>query len=104
VDLARDAARAGQVLAAGMERAARARPLTGEQRVDRSGGRRGIERVHVTKQGETPQTVSQLYYGTPDHAVDLLRANKLSWMLPTFAPGMVIVVPSLSQATGTRGV
>lgn len=59
--------------------------------------------IRVCKQGDTPQNVSQRYYGTPDHGVDVLRSNRLPWMTPSFYSGQVIVIPSLNAAASPKG-
>lgn len=54
--------------------------------------------IYICKQGDTPQTVSQKFYRSPDHGQEILRANKLSWYTPTFGKGKIIVVPALVNA------
>lgn len=60
--------------------------------------------VHVAKDGETPQSISQRWYGTPDHAVDILKANSLSWYLAKFTKGQRLVIPVLSSATSPKSI
>jgi phage tail protein X len=55
--------------------------------------------VYRTKTGDTPQNLSMRYYATPDHGVDILRANQMPWYQPAFAAGTLLVIPTLS-ATG----
>lgn len=54
--------------------------------------------VYVPKLGETPQSVSTKFYGSPDHGADVLRANRMPWYTPTFRPGVPIIVPALANA------
>ncbi len=57
--------------------------------------------TYVTKTGDTPQTVSRKFYGTIDHALDILQANKLAWHTPSFDPGKIVVIPVLGGAQRT---
>lgn len=57
--------------------------------------------IYITKDGDTPQRISQRYYSTPDHAVDILQANKLPWYQATFPTRMALIIPALR--TSTRG-
>jgi hypothetical protein len=60
-----------------------------------------VQAVYVTKQGDTPQRVSQRFYKTPDHARDILRANRLPLSQPTLPPGKPIIIPFIQ--TTQRG-
>jgi hypothetical protein len=51
--------------------------------------------VYVTRFGDTPMRVSNQFYGTPDHSVDILRANRLPWYQPTLPAGQVLIIPNL---------
>lgn len=51
--------------------------------------------VHVCKDGDTPQRVSLKYYGSMDHGLDILQANRLPWMQPSFNKGQVLFIPRL---------
>ena len=51
--------------------------------------------VHICKAGDTPDTVSQKYYGDNHHAVDVLRGNRLPWHTPTFRQGQILVIFAL---------
>src|SRR5579859_93033 len=55
--------------------------------------------MYVTKDGDTPQRISQRFYRTPDHGVDILKANRLPWYQATFPRGQVLVIPALGGAT-----
>lgn len=54
--------------------------------------------IHISKTGDTPQSVSQKYYSNPDQGVAILRANRMPWFTPTFARGQLLVIPVLSLA------
>lgn len=56
--------------------------------------------IHVAKTGDTPQTVSLRYYGNADQGVAILRANRMPYHQPTFAPGVILVIPSLGSGRG----
>lgn len=53
--------------------------------------------VHIVKQGETLQTISRKYYGSPDHAVEIAKANKLPWHITNVDRGTPLVIPVLSN-------
>lgn len=55
--------------------------------------------VYITKSGDTPQNVSQKYYKGPDHGIDILRANRMPWFTPVFAPGTIIIIPALDGSS-----
>lgn len=55
-----------------------------------------VQQTYITKDGDTPQRVSQRFYQTPDHAVDILHTNKLPWHLPLFASHTILIIPALS--------
>ena len=54
----------------------------------------GLRAVHVTRAGDTPQRLSIRFYRTPDHAVDILFANKLPWTTVTFDVGTTLIIPA----------
>lgn len=54
--------------------------------------------IHVAKTGETPSTVSNRYYGTPDQADAIMYANRLPLHQPTFRTGQIVVIPALVNA------
>jgi hypothetical protein len=60
----------------------------------------GLVAVRICKAGDTPQSVSRLYYGTIDHDIDILRANHLPWYQSSFDPGSLIVIPTISSTKG----
>lgn len=74
-------------------------PLSGEQVSDQNPDPRTIQTAYVVKQGDTPQKISQRFYGTPDHAADVLRANRLSWHTVQIRPGTKLVIPALASTT-----
>lgn len=53
--------------------------------------------TYVTKDGDTPQRISQRFYGNPDHAVDILQANHLPWGQPTFPTRTILFIPALRK-------
>jgi len=55
----------------------------------------GIIAIYITKTGDTPQTISADFYDSPDHASDILRANRLPLYQPTFPKGKVLIIPVL---------
>ncbi len=55
--------------------------------------------IHLCKTGDTPGRLSSKYYGSPDHADAILRANRLPLHTPTFHLGQIVVVPALVAAT-----
>lgn len=57
--------------------------------------------VYSARDGDTPQRLSQRFYGSPDHAVDILQANRLPWYQATFLKGQVLIIPVLK--TSQRG-
>jgi len=101
-DAADAASRSGQEFALKLQREVQARNNAGTGDPKNLGASQNAERVHVTKFGETPQTVSMKYYNSPDHAVDILRANRLSWYVATFTPGKVLIIPALNGLEATR--
>lgn len=54
--------------------------------------------IHVCKAGDTPERVSSKYYGNPDQAEPLLRANRLPPHTPSFRQGLILVIPALVGA------
>lgn len=58
-----------------------------------------IQRVYITRDGDTPQRISQNFYKTPDHGVDILKANRLPWHTATFTKGKILIIPVLSSVT-----
>lgn len=56
--------------------------------------------MHVVKQGETPQTIAQLYYGTVDKDLPILQANHLPWYQVTLDPGTILVIPQINASQG----
>jgi hypothetical protein len=103
-DMAQDAAQAGQLLATQMQQTVQATSLTGALGQSSASSAASIQRAHVCKNGDTPERLSMKYYGNPDHGVDILKANRLSWYMSTFPVGKVLLIPSLTQATTTQSV
>lgn len=46
--------------------------------------------------GDTPASLSNLYYGTPDHDLDIMRTNGLPWYQVTLQPGQLLVIPQIN--------
>lgn len=51
------------------------------------------KRFYKTIIGDSPPTVSSKFFGTPDRAVDILKANRLSVLLTEFVPGTLLILP-----------
>ncbi len=76
--------------------------LNGKNSVQQTPDPSTIIAVHLCKDGDTPQKISAQYYnGSPDHAVDILRANRLAWYLTSFPTGKQLVIPVISSSTQT---
>ena len=56
--------------------------------------------IRVVKAGDTPQSVAQLYYGTIDRDIDILKANHLPWYQVTLVPGSLLVIPVVNATQG----
>lgn len=56
--------------------------------------------LRITRVGDTPQSVSRMFYGTVDGDVDILRANFLPWYQPSFAPGTILLIPQRNTNKG----
>jgi phage tail protein X/stage V sporulation protein SpoVS len=57
--------------------------------------------VYVTKDGDTPARISLRFYGSMDHGVDILQANRLPWHQPTFPKGKPLFIPRLKSQQKT---
>ena len=55
--------------------------------------------VHICKFGDTPQRVSQRYYGNADQGTAVLRANRMPWFTPVFRPGQILIIPVLGTVS-----
>jgi len=106
-DAAGEVAKAAFDLAQKLQQQLAATPLSGKVGVQQLTGPGAILAAYVVRQGDTPQRISQRFYGTPDHAIDLLRANRLPYHQPTLPIGKVLIVPDLSTTgpgnPGTTG-
>ncbi len=60
--------------------------------------------IHICKTGETPQSVSQLYYGNPDQAATILHSNRLPLYTPAFRPGQIVVIPAMANTAARASV
>jgi hypothetical protein len=56
---------------------------------------------YTTRDRDTAQRISMTFYGTPDHAADILRANRLPWYQAMFSSGKQLVIPVISSSTAT---
>lgn len=95
-------ARAGQDFLTRLQSQLQALDNAALVRPSRLGAAALATRTYVTVSGDTPARVSQRLFGSPDHAVDLLRANHLPWHTPAFRPGQVLVVPAVGATPSTR--
>jgi hypothetical protein len=59
-------------------------------------GNATLNRFYFVRKGDTPKTVSQLIYGTPDRAKNLKRWNKGAWK-----PGKLLYYQSANQPDDT---
>lgn len=99
---ARDLARTGQQFSAQLQQQIQAYAM-GRLDPKRLADPSSVQRAYVAKAGDTPQRVSQRFYNSPDHAVDILRANHLPWHLPTLPAGKVLIIPALPTVDATTG-
>jgi hypothetical protein len=76
----------------------RTTPTTTSRQHGREAQASDILAVHVTKDGETSSGLSSRYYGDPDHAVDILRANHLPWHQVTLPRGRSLIIPRVASA------
>lgn len=79
-------------------------PLSGASAMTTAPPPGSILTAVVCKQGDTPKSLSMRYYDSPDHDVDILKANKLAWFLPVFKPGQIIVIPVLAGVASPTSV
>lgn len=103
-DAARDAARTAQQFTADLATEIQSLDNAGLINPQRLADPNSLQQVYVCKSGDTPAFVSQKFYQTPDHAVDILRANKLSWYTPTFNAGKILIIPVLQSVNAIRQV
>jgi hypothetical protein len=103
-DKADDVAAAGLAYALKLQQQRQAAALSGKLASGRNSGPETVAQVYVARDGDTPQLVSQRAYGSPDHAVDILRNNRLPWHTPTFTPGQILIIPALSATQQGSGV
>jgi hypothetical protein len=54
--------------------------------------------VYVTKDGDTPASVSLHFYGTMDHGLDILQANRMPWHQAGFTKGRPLIIPRLKSS------
>lgn len=53
--------------------------------------------THVTRQGETLQSISRKYYGTTDEAPTIARANRLPLNQTTLEARTILIIPTIEQ-------
>jgi hypothetical protein len=102
-DAARALARQALIFAQQLRQQVQAASLQGEITPARLGDPSAAAQKYITRAGDTPTRVSQLFYKSPDFAVDILRANGRSWYQSTFDPGTVLVIPVLQTGAGSSG-
>jgi hypothetical protein len=103
-DDAQQVAIAGQNFAQRIQVARQTAALAGKLQAGLNGAPETVSEVYVCKAGDTPQLVSQRFYGSPDHAVDILRANDMAWHTPRFTPGRIVLIPAIPTASQGNGV
>jgi hypothetical protein len=110
-DLTRTWQSLGDVIDSSVQTARQAQSVQAQMRliasvVNSSGGRNNpqassgtrpgnILAIRITRDGDTPQSISNLYYGTPDQDIAILQTNDLPWYQATFDVGTVLVIPVL---------
>ncbi len=102
-DDAREVAVQAQKLAKALQAqkfATAASEMAGVLDARKQSGQRAVQQVWITKDGDTPQRISMRFYGSPDHAVDILRCNRLPWHTATFHKGKILIIPVLKSVTG----
>lgn len=97
------AAREAQVYAEELKEVAIATSLTGIINATRTTRPASVQKLYLTKPGDTPKRVSMKFYNSPDHDIDILRANRLSWYTSAFTPGNILVIPALTSQAGNTG-
>jgi nucleoid-associated protein YgaU len=78
--------------------------IAGRTDPTRLGNPNTVIAAYIIKAGDTPESISQHFYKTPDHAVDILRANKLSWYTATLTAGHILIIPALATQSASQGV
>lgn len=61
----------------------------------------GVLAVRVARDGDTFVGLSVEFYGDPDHAADIARANRLPWYTAAPTVGRPVVIPALSTGRPT---
>lgn len=79
------------------------RPRVGQRREDPTVGAQqndaNVLAVHKVKQGDTPSRLSVTYYGSPDFAWLICRANRLPWQQVTLPLGALLTIPVLNSTS-----
>lgn len=58
--------------------------------------------IHVTRDGDTPTRLSVRFYGNPDQADVILKANRLPLHTPSFKTGTTLVIPDPADTTVSK--
>ena len=56
--------------------------------------------VYVTRLGDTAIGISLKFYGNPDQAIAILKANHLPWSLVVLPPGKTLIIPNAPIQNG----
>lgn len=102
-DLAQGAAHAGQQFTTKLETSVQGY-VAGQKNTSKLASPASLQQIYVVKDGDTPATISQAFFDTPDRAVDILKTNGLSWYTPTLPPGKIILIPVIQTTDPTQGV
>lgn len=57
--------------------------------------------IRIVHEGDTPESLALEFYGTPDAAMELLRANRLPFHQTTLTPGTILIIPELQSVRRT---
>jgi hypothetical protein len=80
-------------------------PMQGEQsRAQANATVSDVLATYVVRAGDTPSSVSSKFYGSPDYAFDILRANRLPWHQPALPIGRPVIIPRLGNSRGIAGL
>jgi hypothetical protein len=102
-DLAQGAARSAQQFSTQLEASVQAY-IQGHKNTSKLSSPQNVDQVYICKLGDTPGSISQRFFGTPDRAVDILKTNGLSWYTPVLPPGKILLIPILQSTDPTQGV
>lgn len=57
-----------------------------------------VDTMYITKDGDTPSSVSMKFFNTYDRAIDILKCNHLPWTMTFFPVGKILIIPSSKSA------